>query len=221
MEVIELQVSDRNNIGSGDARRQRVAGRLPAVVYRKGSDATAFTMDAHSFALQARGKPHSQLFKFSGAKVLDGLMGLVQSVQVEPIKGTLMHVEFLAVTEDQTVVVSIPVSLSGTPDCIRQGTATINQMAYEVTIECVATKIPVEFILDISDLQAGDSLHASDLKLPEGVELKSVKGFTIVTAFVDKRAASVATPDAGAAPVAAGKAAPAKAAAKAATPAKK
>ncbi len=214
MDVIELEVSDRSNIGSGDARRQRVAGKLPAVVYKKGSDAKAFTMDAHSFRLKARGRPHSQLFKFLGSKELDGLMGLVTSVQVEPIKGTLMHVEFLAVTEDQNVVVSIPVNLSGTPDCIRQGTATVNQIIYEVSIECLATKIPLEFILDISNLEAGESLHASDLNLPDYITLKSGMGLTIVTAFVDKRAVAVEAAADGVAPATAAKAAPTAAAAK-------
>jgi len=225
VEVIELDVSDRVDFGSGDSRRERVAGRLPAVVYKKGSDAKSLTMDSHSFALKARGRPHSQLFKFNGSKVLDGLMGLVKSVQVEPIKGTLMHVEFMAVTSEQMVEVSIPVILQGTPDCIRQGTATINQMAYEVTVTCQATKIPAEFILDISNLEADESLHASDLKLPEGVELISVSGYTIVTAFVDKRAdAAAAAATAATAGVAAKPgAAPAKpgaASAKAGAPAK-
>ncbi len=170
--------------------------------------------------------PKKKREKFQGSKELDGLMGLVTSVQVEPIKGTLMHVEFLAVTEDQNVVVSIPVNLTGTPDCIRQGTATVNQIIYEISIECLATKIPVEFILDISNLEAGESLHASDLNLPDYITLKSGKGLTIVTAFVDKRSATVeATEEGVTAAAAAGKAAPA-AAGKAApgaapTPAKK
>ncbi len=189
MDVIELEITERAGIGSGDSRRQRSAGKLPAVVYRKDHEAKSFVMDAHTFGLKARGKPHSQLFKFSGYKDLDGLMGLVKSVQVEPIKGTLMHVEFLAVTEDQSVAVSIPVIIKGSPDCVRQGTATINQMVYEVSIEAKATKIPKEFVLDITSLLAGESLHASDLDLPEGVKLKCVEGLMIVTAFVDKRAA--------------------------------
>lgn len=192
MEVIELEVLDRAGIGSGDARRLRASGRVPAVVYRKGQDSKSVTLDTHSFSLMARGKPHSQIFKFNGSKDIAGLLGLVKSVQMEPIKGTLEHIEFLAVTEDQNVTVNIPIAITGTPECVRLGAATISQMSYEITIECLPTKIPTTFNLDISGLEAGASLHASDLSLPEGVVLKSVQGLTIVTAFVEKRAAEAA-----------------------------
>ncbi len=201
MEVIELEVLDRAGIGSGDARRLRASGRVPAVVYRKGQDSKSVTLDTHSFSLMARGKPHSQIFKFNGSKDIAGLLGLVKSVQMEPIKGTLEHIEFLAVTEDQKVTVDIPIAITGTPECVRLGAATISQMSYEITIECLPTKIPTTFNLDISGLEAGESLHASDLTLPEGVILKSVKGLTIVTAFVEKRAAA----EPAATPTAAGK----------------
>ena len=117
METIELEVSLRTGIGSGDSGRQRKSGKLPAVVYQPGGESLSVLLNSHDFMMAARGKPHTQLFKFKGIDALSNKMSLVKSVQSEPIKGKLLHVEFLAVTDDHQVIVSIPVSTTGTPAC--------------------------------------------------------------------------------------------------------
>ena len=194
METIEIEISDRESIGSSNSRRLRKAGSIPAVVYQPGSDSLSVTLDKHSFVMSARGKPHTQLFKFKGVTPLSGKLSLVKSVQFEPIKGEVVHVEFLAIDSDHKVTVDVQVRIEGMPECAKLGLATVNQTAYEVAIECLPTAIPEIFVLDISNLAAGDSMHASDIKLPENCSLKSPAGLTIVSAMVEKKAKDAEVP---------------------------
>ena len=208
METIEIEISSREGIGSSNSRRLRKSGQLPAVVYQPGSESLSVTLDRHSFVMSARGKPHTQIFKFKGNTSLAGKLSLVKGVQFEPIKGEVVHVEFLAVAEDHKVVVNVQVTITGIPECVKLGEATVNQVSYEVAIECFPTSIPEILTLDISKLEAGESMHASNVILPENCALKSPAGLTIVTAFVEKKgkeaepvaAAAVATPAAAAKP---------------------
>lgn len=188
METIEIEISGRESIGSSNSRRLRKAGSIPAVVYQPGSNSLAITLNRHSFVMSARGKPHTQLFKFKGESSLSGKLSLVKSVQFEPIKGDVVHVEFLAIDSDHKVTVDVQVRIDGIPECAKLGLATVNQTAYEVAIECLPTAIPEILILDITNLAAGDSMHASDISLPENCLLKSPAGLTIVSAMVEKKA---------------------------------
>lgn len=211
METIEIEILNRDSIGSSNAKRQRKLGKLPAVVYQPGKESLSLLVDRHSFVMSAKGKSHTQLFKFKGLDSLNGKLSLVKSVQKEPIKGEVIHVEFLAVSDDHKVVVSIPLKLEGTPECVKQGIAIINQTAYEIALECYPTQIPESLTLDISSIHAGGSLHASDVILPNNCSLKSPAGLTVVSAMVEKKVQEVA------APAAATPAAPAAASTQAAT----
>jgi large subunit ribosomal protein L25 len=211
VETIEIEITSRAGIGSSDSRRLRKAGIIPGVVYSPGKGSTSVTLNRHAFVMSARGKAHTQIFKFIGDTELSGKLSLVKDVSIEPIKGEVIHVEFLAVDSDHKVVVNVSVKVEGIPECVKLGTATVNQTTYEIALECFPTAIPEAIILDISSLEAGDSFHASDIKLPANCALKSAPGLTIVTATVDKKAKEVETVVA-AAPVAAKGAPAAKAA---------
>jgi large subunit ribosomal protein L25 len=192
VESIELRISEREKVGSSNARRDRRSGLLPAVVYKPGESSIGILLNCKDFMLAARGKTPTQLFKFKSDSTLDETLSLVKSVQREPIKGDLLHVEFLALSENHKIIVEVPVKVSGVPECVRLNTAMINQTAYEVMLECIPTAIPAEIFLDISKMNAGDSFSASDLPLPEGASLKSRPGLTIVSALIDRRAMSQA-----------------------------
>lgn len=198
MESIDLHISERSSLGTSCSRRARKEGFLPAVVYSPGTDSISVMLDRKEFAMAARGKAPTQVFMFKSDGKLDSTKSIVKSVQIEPIKGDLLHVEFLALNEGRKVVVDVPVKVNGTPECVRLNTAMVNQTAYEVSLLCNPDSIPSELILDISSLNAGESLTAGDLSLPEGTLLKSRSGMTIVSALIDRRAlaqAETATAD--------------------------
>lgn len=188
-----MQISERSSVGSSNARRERREGMLPAVVYRPGDSSLGVVLNSKDFMLAARGKAPTQVFKFISKDGLNDTRCIVKSVQIEPIKGDLMHVEFLALREGHKVVVEVPVKVTGTPESVRLNTAMVNQTAYEVSLLCDANSIPSDLVLDISAMKAGDSLTAGDLALPEGAILKSRSGMTIVSTLIDRRAMAQAT----------------------------
>jgi large subunit ribosomal protein L25 len=193
VESIELRVSERSNNGSSNARRSRKEGMLPAVVYHPGDASVSLLLDRKEFMLSARGKAPTQIFKFVSDDSLNETLSLVKSVQLEPLKGEILHVEFLALRDGHKVVVDVPVKVSGVPECVRLNTAMINQTAYEIALLCDPGAIPSDIVIDISHLKAGESLTAGDISLPEGTLLKSRTGMTIVSALIDRRALAQST----------------------------
>lgn len=182
-----LNVEPRTEMGSSSMRRLRNAGTLPAVVYTEGKPASTLKLNAQEFTLTVRGCKPSQIFKFKSSNpAFDGKMALVKAVQVEAVKGRAMHIDFLEISAGHAVTVSVPVELVGECAAIKESRALLNQSAYEIEIECLPDAIPSSVKLDISALKEGGSLHASDAQLPAGVKLRSVAGFTIVSAISKK-----------------------------------
>jgi large subunit ribosomal protein L25 len=147
------------------------------------------------FSLTSRGAKASQVFKFkSNNSSLDGLTTLLKSVQHNPLRSEAIHVDFLKISEDHTVTVSVPVELVGECLAVKQNVAFLNQTIYEVTVECFPSKIPDVLQLDISALTEGDSLNAGQIKLPEGVKLKTPASSSIVSALAPMAEEAAPTP---------------------------
>lgn len=218
MQAREIQVEERKEQGSGAVRRLRKAGSIPAVVYSESFPATSIVLDDHGYQLAVRGAGSTQLFKFNSShSVLNGLTTLIKDVQVEPIKGKILHVDFIALSAGHMVSVTVPVELTGECLAVKEMRAFLNQSEYQIDVECLPDAIPNKLTIDISSLIEGGSLHASDIVLPTGVKLRSIKGLTIVSA-ISKKAADA---EAAAQEAATAASQPAKAAAAAAAPAAK
>lgn len=214
-----LHVEGRSVNGTTVANRLRREGHLPGVVYSNGEPAVSVLLDLREFSLTARGAKASQVFKFkSNNSSLDGLMTLLKSVQHNPLRSEAIHVDFLKISDDHTVTVAIPVELVGECLAVKQNAAFLNQTLYEVTVECFPSKIPDVLQLDITDLKEGHSLNAGQIKMPEGVKLKTPASSSIVSALapIAEEAASTATAADAAATPAEGAASAAGAAAQAA-----
>lgn len=187
METRTLVVEERTEIGTRNMRRMRIGGNVPAVVYSEGKPSTRLRLNAHSYLLAVRGCRPTQIFKFeSKASELNGKMALIKSVQIEPVKGSVLHVDFIAIDEKHRVTVTVPVELYGESLAIKENRAILNQNEYEVEVECLPAAIPNALRLNISELKEGGSLHASDVELPEGVKLKSTPSITMVSAISKK-----------------------------------
>lgn len=222
MEAKVLTVEERLGTGSAEARRVRKTGLIPAVMYSEGKATTQIALDNHEFFISTRGAKPTQLYKFkSENSVLDGTLVLIKDVQMEPVRGDVLHVDFLALHEGHRIAVSVGVDLVGQCAAVKENRVIISQIAYEIEVECQPSAIPSSLTIDITPLDEGESLHARDIVLPEGVRLKSLGSMTIVTALSKKELeASAAAAEAAMVQPAAAAATPAADAAKAASPAK-
>jgi large subunit ribosomal protein L25 len=161
---VHIAASPRSEFGKGPARRERRAGRVPAVLYGHGTQPRHISLPGHDVLLALR--TANVLIR------LDGLSGgsqlaLPKAVQRDPIKGTVEHVDFILVRQGEKVTVSIPVTVIGevAPDGL------LDQQLVQISVEAEATRIPPGVEVNVDGMAIGASVHAADLQLPEGVTL--------------------------------------------------
>ncbi len=211
MELKDLEIEPRTELGRLAVGRLRRTGFVPGVIYSTGLPATSIVVKELQFSRVVTGSVSTQLFRLKSANSeLDGQMALVKSIQREPKKDLVLHVDFLAVSEGHRITVTVPLELFGEVAAVKLGEMILNQTLYELELECLPTEIPAQIRFDVSSLREGVSFHVKDLTLPEGVTLKSDPSLTVVT-LAQKSEEEVAAKTAEAAPVAADAAAAAAA----------
>lgn len=178
-ETATLRVEMREGRGKGAARKMRAAGRIPANIYGHGIDSIAVETDAHEFdALTSRISVDNTLVELE----MDGQSRqvLIREIQRHPYRSQVLHVDFFAIKADETIRVSVPVHVTGTPAGVKNSGGVLQQALHEVEIECLPSEIPEHFEIDVSELEIGDSLHLSDLDT-KGFEPAEAPERTIVT----------------------------------------
>lgn len=155
----------RSTRGSGPAGRDRRAGRLPAVVYGLGTEATAVSVPAHDLSLiLAKGANTVITLRLDGADELT----LVRQVQRHPVRGDLVHVDFVRVDADQAISADVSLVLTGEPEGVKRG-GLLDQQIFSLTVEAKPNAIPASIEFDVAHLDLGDQLRMSEITLPDGV----------------------------------------------------
>jgi large subunit ribosomal protein L25 len=164
---VHIAAQTRDEFGKGAARRIRREGLVPAVLYGHGTETRHLTLPGHQLMLALK-TPNVLLY-------LDGLkngseIALPKAVQRDPIRGILEHVDLILVRRGEKVTVEIPIRVIGDIDAVGDGM--LDQQLVQIPLEAEATNIPQGIDVDVTDMEVGQSVHASDLKLPPGVTLQ-------------------------------------------------
>ncbi|MBL8349329.1 MAG: 50S ribosomal protein L25/general stress protein Ctc [Burkholderiaceae bacterium] len=162
---------ERNLQGTGASRRLRSAGKVPGIVFGAGEPAMIeLDHNALYFALKKEAF-HSSILEME-------LKGATQKVllrdfQMHPWKQQVLHVDFQRVDETTRLRKKVPLHFSGEElsVAVKTDKCLVNHVSTEVEIECLATQLPEFIAVDLSGLVKGQSLHASDLSLPEGIKV--------------------------------------------------
>ncbi len=211
MEGFEVEVTSRQDTGSGAARRARKAGFLPSIVYHAGEESVPVLISAREFVKLASNAKKSQVFLLkSNIDSLNGRPALVKDVQIDYLKKTPMHVDFLALKEDEEVEVTLSIKFIGEAPGVKLDGGILTILKHEAQVMCLPKNIPQEIKVDISALKIGQSIHVRDVELPEGVRFLDSEDETIVSVVVqsEQAAATPAAADAAAATPAAAAAKP-------------
>jgi len=154
----------RDQHGKGPAHRLRAAGRVPAVLYGHGKAAVSLSTNAHDIAPMLH---HTGLvtLKVEGRK--RDVTAIIKDVQLDIIRGTVRHVDFQEVREDEVITAAIPIEPHGTPAGESQG-GMLEQIMHEVEIKCAANRLPKAIRVEIGGMNVNDVITIKDLPLPEG-----------------------------------------------------
>lgn len=164
----------RTEFGKGAARRLRRENKIPAVVYELGQTPDHVALPYHDTMMALKRGGHNALLDL----VIDGReqLALTKSVQVDPIRRVIEHIDFIAVKRGEKVVVDVPVVLVG--EAVRNTLVVTDNVT--VQIEAEATHIPESIEYSIEGAEAGTQVHASDLELPNGSTLLSEADLLLV-----------------------------------------
>jgi large subunit ribosomal protein L25 len=171
MATVSLNADARDTKGKGAARTLRSQGQVPAVIYGHGRDPQPLALNARDLDKMLS---HIQ----AESTVIEVTVGgqiaktLIREIQRHPIKRQILHVDFQALVAGEKVTVSIPIVLVGTPEGVRLEGGVLDQTLREIEIEVDPSSIPDHVEYDVTNMVIGDSVHISDLKVPEGVEVQ-------------------------------------------------
>ncbi len=200
---------ERSLQGTGASRRLRNAAKVPGIVYGAGNpQMIELDHNALFFALKKEAF-HSSILEMELAGKTEKV--LLRDFQMHAWKPIVTHVDFQRVDETTKLRKKVPLHFAGEENSVAVKTdkCLVNHVANELEIECLASQLPEFVTIDLSGLVKGQSLHASDLKLPEGI--KAVKHGTLNPVIVSVTVPKAEVEEAAPAPVvAADKKAPPK-----------
>lgn len=165
METFTVEGKVREERGKNAARRVRVTGMVPAVLYGGRKDSISLSVNAKQVGKILRSETgHNTIFT---VQVADGQeeKAMVKDWQVDPVSGSLLHVDLLRIAMDVRMRVRVPVHTFGEPQGVKLQGGIFEMVTREVEIECLPGDIPEEFKMDISGLTIGMQLRAADLPI--------------------------------------------------------
>jgi large subunit ribosomal protein L25 len=200
----KLEADLRQGTGKGVARKLRASGRVPAILYGHGMEPVALSVDSRDL--------YHVLHTGAGANVLvdlvvDGTthLALPREIQQNHIKGQLVHVDFLAVSRNETIAIDVPVREVGEAPGVKAG-GVVEHHLFELHVECLPRDVPEAIDVDVSRLELGDALRVSDITPPRGVTILSNPEDSVLAVVVPavlRTEAELETPEEAAAAAAA------------------
>jgi large subunit ribosomal protein L25 len=168
MPEVSLRAQTGRSTGSRDSRRVRKTGDVPAIVYGKGTDPVSIAVNAHDL--------HVVLHTEAGANALINLeieggatlLTMARVIERHPFRNEYRHIDFVTVSLDEIVTAEVAIHFEGSPIGVINGGVFSPQRTH-VVIEALPNAIPSAIVLDVSEVEIGDSLRISDLPVIEGV----------------------------------------------------
>jgi large subunit ribosomal protein L25 len=158
-----IEVAKRDVLGSRAMIKIREKGLIPAILYGHGQENVCLTVSLET--INSLIKHGTKLVSLTG-EVVD--TALLRSVQWSSMGDRIIHVDFARVSQTEDVEVTIPIHLHGEAPGAMSASGQLRFVTHEIVIRCPAAKIPEYLVCEIGSLQLGQSIHVSELKLPEG-----------------------------------------------------
>ena len=161
----------------------RATGRVPAVIYGRQAKPQNLEISAKEFGdLIHRSISENLLVDLSvendpRAKRL----ALVQEIQHQPLEGSVLHVDFHEVTEDEKVIIQVPLETVGEAAGVKNSGGVLEHVVFKLKVRALPKDLPEQIVVDVSHLELGQSIHLSDIKPPPGVEILGEKHISVIS----------------------------------------
>ncbi|MCZ6889509.1 MAG: 50S ribosomal protein L25/general stress protein Ctc [Gammaproteobacteria bacterium] len=175
-EQIVINAELRTDLGKGASRRlRRLAGKVPGIIYGAGEDPVSLTMEYRELAKAMQDEAFfSQIVSVS----TDGSaeQAVVRDLQRHPATEKVLHVDFLRIRADRAIQVRVPLRFLNEESCIGilSGEGAIVHNLNDLEISCLPAYLPQNIEVDMQNVDLGDTIHLSDLVLPEGVTIPAL-----------------------------------------------
>jgi large subunit ribosomal protein L25 len=183
---VTLSARPRPLRGKGPARRARMQGLVPGVLYGRSLDPMPLSVEAkamqHALHTEAGGNVMITV-ELEGRKYL----AMPREVHRHPVRGTLMHVDFVNISRDVAMTASVPLNLVGDAHGVRMG-GMLEHHLWDLSIEALPSAIPAHIDVDVSNLDIGQNIRVADLTIPAGVTVLSPED-EVVASVVEPRTA--------------------------------
>lgn len=166
METQQLQVKIKEDTGSLKARKHRVSGLIPAILYGHKQESMMFLLNEKEFSTVLNTEAKMVNLKWNGSEEI----ALIKDVQFDTFGRKILHVDFVRIALTEKITTHVPVVLYGTSQGVKEG-GILDHALKEIEIECLPTEIPKNIRINISELAIGNTIHISDLELPANVKV--------------------------------------------------
>lgn len=182
MAELKLVAQGRTDTGKGVARKLRAAGSVPGVLYGHGAAPMPLVVDARELS--------RILHTGAGSNVLIDLqvdgsshLAMPREIQRDRLRDLFVHVDFLEVSRDEKITVTVPIHVEGTAPGVKAG-GVLEHFLWEVEVECTPGSVPERIAVDISSLDIGDTLKVADLAAPSGATITSNPDDNVIAVIV-------------------------------------
>ena len=181
MDTVKLSIEERELTGNGPARRLRAEGRLPGVLYSKGTESRSISLDVqelrgaiahhgHNVILELDLDGAAKAAKTGTKKKAVPHYAVVKELQFDPVKRNLLHVDLYEVDLAVEIEAAVAIELVGTPAGVEDG-GVVDWVLREVTVRALPSALPEAIVLDISSLSIGQHLSVEVLEAPAGTKI--------------------------------------------------
>lgn len=172
MEEIFLDVEPREELGKTQVKHLREKDFIPAIVYAKAKEPCAIKVSRHEFLiLLHQHRLENSVVNLKINPKHKAKPCLIKEIQYDPVRGDIIHLDFNEISLTQAIKVDVPVVAKGEPQGVKLEGGSLEQILWEIEVECLPTDIPEKIEVDVSLLKMGEAIHIKDITFPSQIKV--------------------------------------------------
>ncbi len=181
MEMLQIEARKRETVGTLPSMKLRSEGYLPSVLYGHGKESLSLSLPEKEMVAYITQYGRIIDLDIEGRKE----RAIVKDIQYDAMGDSIIHVDLVRIRLDEVVSILVPIKIMGRAKGVDEG-GIMEILRNEIQVKCLPTKIPEAIEVDVTELGAQDTVHLSDLSLPEEVELDEEGDYTVISMVIKK-----------------------------------